>query len=292
MTVFLVAALTIMFTLQSLFCKLFSKSYDSGSAALTSTVFSISYGLFTGVVTFLVAGLKFSPSRETLWLGLINAAVLLLYNISMIQTSRLGPYSFQMLSSLFGGIVVPMIYGAAFLQETLSGMQLFAIGLMLVSFVLLNHKGLTLKGGSGKFFCGCAVLFLANGFYGVLLNLQQLAMHGAQRNEMIMLTFIGMAVLSLLLQLARDPRALARGFRIPGKPLAYLLLCCVCAATACHLILYVLTLVDATVLYTIDNGGVLVLSVLCSCVLFQEKLDKAQLGGMALAVGSIVLLSL
>ena len=34
MTVFLVAALTIMFTLQSLFCKLFSKAYDSGSAAL------------------------------------------------------------------------------------------------------------------------------------------------------------------------------------------------------------------------------------------------------------------
>ena len=141
MTVFLVAALTIMFTLQSLFCKLFSKAYDSGSAALTSTVFSLSYGLFTGVVTFLVAGLKFSPSRETLWLGLINAAVLLLYNISMIQTSRLGPYSFQMLSSLFGGIVVPMIYGAAFLQETLSGMQLFAIGLMLVPSCCSTTRG-------------------------------------------------------------------------------------------------------------------------------------------------------
>lgn len=292
MTVFLVAALTVMFTLQSLFCKLFSQKFDSGSADLTATVFSISYGLFTGVVTFLAAGMKFAPSRETLWLGLLNAVALLVYNLSMIQTSRLGPYSFQMLSSLFGGIVVPMVYGAAFLHESLSGMQLLAVGLMLAAFVLLNHKGLSLKGGSGKFFFWCAALFLANGFYGVLLNQQQLLMHGTQRNEMIMLTFLGMAVLSLLLQLIRDPRALARGFRIPGKPLAYLLLCCACAATACHLILYVLTLVEATVLYTIDNGGVLVLSVLCSCVLFHEKLDKAQALGMALAVVSIVMLSL
>jgi multidrug transporter EmrE-like cation transporter len=66
----------------------------------------------------------------------------------------------------------------------------------------------------------------------------------------------------------------------------------VCATIAVHLVLYVLTLVDATVLYTIDNGGVLVLSVLYSRILFKEKLSAAQVVGIALAAISIVMLSL
>lgn len=292
MNALLVAALVLLFTFQSLFCKLFSQRHDCGSSALTSTVFSICYGLFTGIVTFLVAGLRFAPSKETLLLGLMNAVALLVYNQAMVRASCQGPYSFQMLCSMFGGTVVPMVYGAVFLNESLSGVQLCAIGLMLGAFVLLNWKGLRLKGSSGGFFFWCAALFLANGFYGVLLNQQQLIMQGQQRNEMIMLTFLGMAVLSLLLQLIQEPKALGRGLRMTPRALLYLLICCISAATACHLILYVLTRVDATILYTVQNGGVLVLSVLCSCVLFHEKISKIQAAGIALSVVSIVMLSL
>lgn len=292
MNALLVAALVLLFTFQSLFCKLFSQHHDCGSSALTSTVFSICYGLFTGIVTFLVAGLRFAPSKETLLLGLMNAVALLVYNQAMVRASCQGPYSFQMLCSMFGGTVVPMVYGAVFLNESLSGVQLCAIGLMLGAFVLLNWKGLRLKGSSGSFFFWCAALFLANGFYGVLLNQQQLIMQGQQRNEMIMLTFLGMAVLSLLLQLIQEPKALGRGLRMTPRALLHLLICCISAATACHLILYVLTRVDATILYTVQNGGVLVLSVLCSYVLFHERISKIQAAGIALSVVSIVMLSL
>ena len=72
----------------------------------------------------------------------------------------------------------------------------------------------------------------------------------------------------------------------------FLLLCCVCATMAAHLMLYVLKLVNASVLYTIDNGGVLVLSVLYSCILFKEKLSLAQGIGIALSMVSIIALSL
>ena len=56
--------------------------------------------------------------------------------------------------------------------------------------------------------------------------------------------------------------------------------------------LYVLKLVNASVLYTIDNGGVLVLSVLYSCILFKEKLSLAQGIGIGLSMVSIIALSL
>jgi len=158
--------------------------------------------------------------------------------------------------------------------------------------VLMNLKGLTLKGSSGKFLFWCAALFISNGMYSIMLNLQQLEMAGAQRNEMIILSYLGMSILYAATQMARDGKALLAGFKMKREPLLYLLLCCVCATIAVHLVLYVLTLVDATVLYTIDNGGVLVLSVLYSRILFKEKLSPAQVAGIALAAVSIVMLSL
>ena len=44
MTALLVAAMTVLFSLQSLFCKLFSQKNTGSSAAITSMVFSIAYG--------------------------------------------------------------------------------------------------------------------------------------------------------------------------------------------------------------------------------------------------------
>ena len=47
-----------------------------------------------------------------------------------------------------------------------------------------------------------------------------------------------------------------------------------------------------TVLYTIDNGGVLVLAAVYSVILFKEKIDKLKLFGIILATLSIVALAL
>ena len=80
MTALLVAVMTILFSLQSLFCKLFSQKNTGSSAAVTSTVFSITYGAFAGIVTWALAGFAFSPSPQTLLCGLVNAVMLMLYN--------------------------------------------------------------------------------------------------------------------------------------------------------------------------------------------------------------------
>jgi len=292
MTALLVALMVFLYSLQSLFCKLFSQHHDSPDASLTSTIFSISLGLFVGAATLAFAGFRFAPSPLTLTCGALNAVTLLVYNTAMIQASRGGSFSFQMLSSLFGGILVPMLFGALFLNESLTAVQLIAVALMLVSFVLMNLKGLTFRGNSRRFLFWCLALFLANGFYGVLLNLQQSRMGGAERNEMIVLSYLGLAALYGVVQLIRGRRSLAAGFRMSRRPLVFLLLCCVVATVCVHMVLYVLRFVDETVVYTIENGGVLALSVLYSRLLFHERLSKTQLAGIAVAVVSIVMLSL
>lgn len=291
MNLLLTGLAIIILSLQSLFCKLFARHYPDQDAGAASSVFNLSYGLFAGAATLLLAGLRFSPSPATWLLGLLNAGMLFLYNLAMIQAGRTGSYAFQTIAMLFGGIVVPLLYGVLFLQDTLSPLQWAAILLMLVSFVLLNLKSLSLKGNSKRFLFWCLVLFLANGFYGVLMNLQQLRMQGTERNEMIMLTYLGMALLSAALQGARNPRGMLSGFRMPCKPLIFLLLCCLCATIGCHMTLFMLGRIDAAVYYSLVNGGVLLLSVVYSRILFQEKLAPAQMMGFALALGAMVMLS-
>ena len=71
-----------------------------------------------------------------------------------------------------------------------------------------------------------------------------------------------------------------------------LLLCLLSAAAAINLLVFILPLVNTAVLYTTDNGGVLVLSCVYSVLIFKEKLTPSKLAGMILAVASIVALSI
>ncbi|MBO5669646.1 MAG: EamA family transporter, partial [Candidatus Methanomethylophilaceae archaeon] len=64
------------------------------------------------------------------------------------------------------------------------------------------------------------------------------------------------------------------------------------AAAAANLLLYNLTQMSSSILYTIDNGAVLVLSILYSLVLFREKPTGEQVVGMGIAVLSIVLINI
>ena len=271
MAFLLVTLLVVLYSFQSLFLKLFSAKYPAEKSALASTVFNISYGAFAGITTLCAMGFRFSASKVTLICGLVNAVTLLCYTVSMIPAILKGSYAFQMIAMLFGGIVVPMLHSVIFLGDRLSLLQCLAVALMLVSFVLMNLQGLSLKGSGKSFLLWCLALFFSNG--------------------MIVLTYLGMAVLCALFQGAKDAKGLARGFKMPARPLIFLLACCLCATLASHLLLYVLTLVDTTVLYTIDNGGVLALSVLYSCVLFREKLNRYQIAGIALSLASIIMLS-
>ena len=293
MTALLVGLTALLYSFQSLFCKLFSENFSKKNGAAVSTVFSLFFGVFTGMATLIISGFQLSFSAVTLICGLSNALVLLIYNTSMIQASRCGSYSLQMLCMLYGAIIMPMVHEALFMHKPLGTLQLIAIAVMLISLVLMNLKGLSLKENSGKFLFWCILLFLSNGIYSILVNVQQSAMNGDQRNEMIILTFLGMAVFYAVLQLIRKPQELKEIFHVPGKPLIYLLICCISATAAVHLSLYVLVLVgNATVPFTINNGSGVVLATLYSMIFFKEKISWVQWIGIGMAIISILMLSL
>ena len=290
MSALLISFIILLYSFQTLFCKQFSDAYPQGPDR-ASQVFCFLEAFFIALVTFAFNGFRFHASLPTLLLGLLNALMLFIYNTSLIKASSLGSYAFMNMVLLFGGILVPMIYSTLILKEPLSWYKYAAVAVMLVSFVLMNLKGMSLKGTGLKYFLFCGLLFLSNGFYGTLLKIQAVVKPTESR-EMVMLTFLLMCLPAAAGLFAKKKTGEAQPvFQFNRKSALWLAATLVSAALAVNLLILVLPLVNTVILYTVDNGGVLVLASLYSYFIFKEKFDTAKIFGVLLAVISITALS-
>ena len=290
----LVALMILFFSFQSLFTRLYSANYAGPDASKATPVFSVVYGVFIAVASFVVGGMTFAPSWQTILLGLLNAGMLVLYNTSIIEAGNRGSYSFLMVASMFGVILVPMAIGQFFLGETpLTGLQITAVLMMLASLVLMNVRTISFKGASKSYYIWCLALFFANGLYGAINNLQTVVMDGAQRTEMLTILYLCSALAAIGMEAFRGQgKQLVEGFKMGKKSAIYLIITCLSATAAANLLLYILTLMESSILYTIDSGAVLVLSIIYSLVLFKEKPTWEQVVGMVIAVASIVMINI
>ncbi len=280
------------FSLQSLFTRLYSAAYRAPRADQSTNVFSVGFGLVVAAASFIVGGGSFSPSWQTVLLGLLTAGSLFVYNTAMIEAGNRGSYSFLMIAAMFGGILVPMFVGVCFLGENLAGHQLFAVALMLLSLVLMNLSGSEFKGNTKAYYLWCLALFLANGLFGTFMNLQAKVMDGAQRTEMLTILYgASAAAAGATGCMGGKAKALKEGFRMGKKAWMFLLLTCASATAAANLQLFILSKMDSAIYYTIADGGVLVLSILFSLALFKERPRWQQVLGMGIAIGSIVLIN-
>lgn len=290
MDILLTGILVLLYTLQSCFCKLYTMTTKHEEAS--TPVFNAIFGSVIGVVTLFLYGFSFHPSPVTWCLGIANALLLFLYNTSLIGAARSGSYAFLNIVSLFGCILVPMLSSMLLFEDRLTGWQLAAVALMLLSFVVMNGRGLTLSGTRGKYMVFCILLFFSNGFFAAILDVQQRLSAGAERGEMVMISYLGTMLLSVLYVAVTQKRKFVTSFSVGGKAFLFALSSGAVAVAAVNLLLYLLNQISATVLYSINNGGVLLLSVLFAAGFLREKLSGMQILGILGAIVSIVILSL
>ncbi len=289
MSFLLILGLIALYSFQTLFCTLFNDRY-TGKKSAASLVFCVVEAIAIPLVSLAFNGFRFAPSRSTLLLGVLNAVVLFVYNTSLMAASRRGSYAFLNVAMLFGGILVPIIYTAVVYGERPGWLQWAAIVVMLAACVLMNRDEIQLSGVSPAYYLLCLALFLANGAYGTLLKIQSTVAE-TESKEMVMITYALMGAIGFLMLLRREKKETLRAFRFDRRCLWPLLICLLSAATAINLLVFVIPLVNTAVLYTVENGGVLVLSCVYSVLIFREKLSPTKVAGMVLAVASMVVLS-
>ena len=287
MMLFMLFILALLFSFQSLFCRLYT-SARNGEGAVQ---FSVFYAAFVGLCTLAINRFAYVPSGITVLLGLINAMILLTYNIAMVRCGSLGSFAFMMVCSLSGGILVPMVYDALYLGYVFSPIQLIAIALILVAFVLMNLDGIAAKKNM-RYLLWCGILFLSNGLYGVIMNLQQTLMNFTLRNEMIITTFLGMALMTSAFQLIVARKDFLDGFNMSRRAMLHLFLSALSATLAVSLMMILMKSVNLTLLSVMDNGGVLVLSAVYAFTLFKEKPKPAGMLGLLLVGTGMLMLIL
>lgn len=307
MQAFLIVTIILLYSLQTLFCTIFDKKYK-GRADLSSSVFCILQGAFIVVFTLVWmafdisastegfsakwVGFNFSPSLFTVLIGVLNASALFGYNTSLIKASAKGSYAFMNVAMIFGGILIPAIY-EMFTGHTLEIHHYVAIAVMLVAFILMNYKDMKLKGTAFVYYVYCFILGVCNGLYGTFLKLQSMYAE-KESNEMVIITFGVMGLIALIQLALKEKKQLPAAFKMGKSAVPPMLLCFVVAAAAINVYMLLIPLLGniVTILYTVDNGGVFVLSAIYSVIFFKEKVDGFKLVGMILAVLSIVALAL
>jgi drug/metabolite transporter (DMT)-like permease len=113
-----------------------------------------------------------------------------------------------------------------------------------------------------------------------------------ESNEMILLIFLSLAVISLGYMLILHRNGLREAYAMGKRAALSAVASSLCAAFAVYLLMLLLQSVPSYILYTVVNGGVLVFSAVLSFVILKEKPTKMTLVGVALSAASIVLLSL
>ncbi len=289
-SILLIAGMILLYSFQTLFCTMYTGRYP-GKAENAAPVFCILEAVFICMLTWSINGFRFHASPPTLLFGCLNALVLLGYNSSLMEAGKRGSYAFFNMALLYGAILLPMAYSAVFLREGTTPVQWAGIALMLVAFFLMNWENTETKTAKKGFYLFCALLFLFNGLYSIFLKMQSVACEG-ESAEMIILTFGIMGIPALIRLTKAEKGNTLKAFSQTRQSLLPLIACLLSAGLAVNGLVAVLPRVNSVVLYTLENGGVLLLSCLYAVLLFKEKPVPRKVAGMAIAVISITMLSL
>ena len=174
--------------------------------------------------------------------------------------------------------------------DRITGTQLAGIAVMLLALVVLNTGGFRFTEVKKGYFFWVFSLFLTNGLYGVLMDSQQ-RMFPEERNEMIMITFGSLAVISGLFLLCTKGKDAPAAFAMSPRTAACAVGSSLCAAFAVYLLMLLLRYVPGFIMFTVNNGAVLVMIAILSAVILKEKPSRATVAGVILSLISIALLS-
>ena len=93
MNLIYIGLIILLYSFQTLFCKMFSDRYP-GKSELSSPVFCIIEAIFITLATYAFNGFHFFVSPLTILFGILNGLILFGYNTSLIKAGTLGSYAF------------------------------------------------------------------------------------------------------------------------------------------------------------------------------------------------------
>ena len=234
-------------------------------------------------------------STFTVLLGIAFGIVTSVAAIAALKAISIGPVSYTTLITSLS-TVISALSGALFFNETIAGVQIIGMILMLVTFYLATDKGNGGRRASLEWFIYSLIAFICTGGVGVMQKVHQASAYKDEIVPFLVIMFLVSAVFSMLLYLVfykkegkneawakSDKKTLVLLF-------ATMVISGICGALNNQFNLYLCGVIPAAIFFPIVNGGHLILTTLSALVLFKEKLTVRQWIGIAVGIVSVVLL--
>ncbi len=283
-------------TLYSLCLKILQK--DHIRARHDFFLFSFLMNLVQAVALLLLPPFaRLSFSRESLTFGTIAGLLILANYLFMVLAMAHGPLALT--NSLFSiNMLIPIVYGLFYWDETLSvravgGLVLFIVSILFVSNATYYEQN-TVKKTSIQWLIYVLLSFLCGGTTMILSK--QLALIRPDQNRSYLLVYIAtnmvLSVLAFLFLKRRAPGASPLKDSLGAK---YLLLCLVAGtamAGANTFFMRAIGVSSSAFFFPATRGLGIILMLVLSSLIFRERLSRRALSGFILNALAILLLSL
>ncbi|MBP3591031.1 MAG: DMT family transporter [Clostridia bacterium] len=265
--------------LKSVFSKKSNDCLDEKNNIYTFNLFLF----LTGGIIFLVLGWReiFPLRWETLILAVLYAFFTLSSQILLMQATKHGDVA---LTSMFysSGFLVPIIFSAFAYGEYPILRQYIGIAILLVAFAV----GVKVKNGgvSLKWLLYAVSAMLAAGSVAVIQKVFRMSEQKNQMYGFLVISFAIMVLATLIIMPKKRPKP-KKGFYQTAIIIG------LCMAGANILNLYLSGVLPSVIVFSVLNGGAIVSSAVFARILVKEKLSVRKKIGVALAIGSILLIA-
>jgi len=274
----------------------------NGDKIRSSLVLSMSEGIFAFIIFFIISKFKLNITLYSFLMALLLSFVCMACTIVGIKTLSLGSVAIYTLFIMAGGMVVPFLAGAIFLNEEVTALKIVGITLMLfMLFIPLFSKEKNMKKVSKKdtvlFYVCSSFLFLLNGLNSAITKFHQVnpnAMNSTEFTSLLFLVtavmaFIFYAIFSLKEKKEDEKQNIEYVPLINKTALLFGFLFALVNGTASFLNILCAKSVDATAQFPIITGGTIFVSLVLGRIIFKEKLTKIQIIQAIIAIISTIL---
>ena len=249
---------------------------------------------------FVAAGLGFTLSPIAIqphaiiganWLPsalIIGCVFIAMFYIMAISSQKVGVAITSVANKM--SLVIPVVAGVMMYSESLAGLKLVGVITAIVAVIMVTYPDKKLKLDK-KFLILPLIIFAGSGFLDTFFKYVET--HQIQSDEIAVfsasLFFVAALVGTTVLIGSRikngeilETKSIVGGFAL-GIPNYF----------SIHFLLMALNLpnMESTMVFPINNTGIVLLSTLLAIALFKEKLTKLNWGGIAIAVLSIILIA-
>jgi len=228
----------------------------------------------------------------TLYIGVSFGFLFVFAIFSYITAMVSGSMALSALLFSFG-LVIPVIYGLFFWDETVKIIQWFGLFMLLLSFSLGSKPKEGEKKFNKKWLMWAIFGFLGNGTLMTISKSQAKIMAGQEAALFLIIGFTSAAILAFTIFLIRRYTQKESVVHMTGSYISLLVLGNGTTTAVGNMLVMILApILPSVIQYPIQSGGLVITTALMSMVIYKERITVSGYISLAIGICAIVMLGL